>query len=599
MRHIFDVIREYDMIEPGMRVMAGVSGGADSVCLLYVLNEYRRTVPFELLAVHVEHGLRGQESLEDARFTQELCRRLDVPCCVEHVDVRAAVRAQGLSEEEAARALRYEAFRKNGARWRADCLAVAHNRGDQAETVLWNLVRGSGLRGLCGMRPVRRLIPGGTDEIFLKLTGNQPDSRQGGADGTLLKLTGNQPDSQPDGADAAFLKQTENLHQGDADAISIIRPLLYTDRKEIEEILRSAGLSWRTDRTNLEPDYTRNRIRLSLLPQMERDLNAQAGLHIAQAAQKLQKLEAYLERQTDAAAGRCFVEPEAGSAAARRHLAEPGTVLRLTSFFAEEPLIQEELLKRALVMCGGGRGLKDVGAVHLDMLMQLAKMDCGRECHLPGGVRAVREDGILRFTKGGRTVHGQSTTGAYKSKHIKEAPDERSSILQYDLPVPGTLIVEENAGVASSAFMREQFSASSSGTSLSSVSAGICEQAPSSPRRVRVTTDLLVNHSALRNEICDEKKYTKLLSYDTIKCNVQLRTRRPGDYLVINDQGGRRKLKDYLIDRKIPRDRRDEVWLVADGSHILWVVGYRISAAAKVRENTEKVIRIQIEEEQS
>ena len=103
MRHIFDVIREYDMIEPGMRVMAGVSGGADSVCLLYVLNEYRKTLPFELLAVHVEHGLRGQESLEDARFTQELCRRLDVPCCVEHVDVRAAVRAQGLSEEEAAR----------------------------------------------------------------------------------------------------------------------------------------------------------------------------------------------------------------------------------------------------------------------------------------------------------------------------------------------------------------------------------------------------------------------------------------------------------------------------------------------------------------
>lgn len=580
MRHIFDVIREYDMIESGMRVMAGVSGGADSVCLLYVLNEYRRTVPFELLAVHVEHGLRGQESLEDARFTQELCRRLDVPCCVEHVDVRAAVRAQGLSEEEAARALRYEAFRKTGARWGADCLAVAHNRGDQAETVLWNLVRGSGLRGLCGMRPVRRLMPGGADETFLKLTENQPDS-------------------QPDGADAAFLKQTENLHQGAADAISIIRPLLYTDRKEIEEILRSAGLSWRTDRTNLAPDYTRNKIRLSLLPQMERDLNAQAGLHIAQAAQKLQKLEAYLERQTDAAAGRCFAEPEAGSAAARRHLAEPGTVLRLTSFFAEEPLIQEELLKRALVMCGGGRGLKDVGAVHLDMLMQLAKMDCGKECHLPGGVRAVREDGILRFTKGGRTVHGQSTTGAREAKHIKEAPDERSSMLQYDLPVPGTLIVEENADVASSAFMREQFSVSSSGTSLSSVSAGTCEQASPSPRRVRVTIDLLVNHSALRNEICDEKKYTKLLSYDTIKCNVQLRTRRPGDYLVINDQGGRRKLKDYLIDRKVPRDRRDEVWLVADGSHILWVVGYRISAAAKVRENTEKVIRIQIEEEQS
>lgn len=531
MNHIFEVIREYDMIGPGMRVMAGVSGGADSVCQLYVLNEYRRTVPFELLAVHVEHGLRGQESLEDARFTQELCRRLGVPCCVEHVDVRAAVRAQGLSEEEAARALRYEAFRKAGARWGADCLAVAHNRGDQAETVLWNLARGSGLRGLCGMRPVRRLTS--------------------------------------DGADGIFLGQTENLHQEDAAAMSIIRPLLYTDRKEIEEILRAAGLSWRTDRTNLEPDYTRNRIRLSLLPQMERDLNAQAGLHIAQAAQKLQKLEAYLERQTDAAAERCF--------------REAGAILYLTPFFEEEPLIQEELLKRALVMCGGGRGLKDVGAVHLDMLMRLAKMDCGRECHLPGGVRAVRENGILRFVKGGKAAHSRSKTGARISEHSKETRDT----MQYDLQIPGTLIVEENADAESFVFARGQFSVSSPGI------------LPPAPRRVRVTTDLLVNNYTVQNEICDEKKYTKLLSYDTIKCNVQLRTRRPGDYLVINDQGGRRKLKDYLIDVKVPRDRRDEVWLVADGPHILWVVGYRISAAAKVREDTEKVIRIQIEEEQS
>lgn len=561
MRHIFEMIEDYEMIEPGMRVIAGVSGGADSVCLLYVLNEYRKTVPFELMAVHVEHGLRGQESLEDAEFTRELCRRLGVPCRVEHVDVRTAARAQGLSEEEAARKLRYEAFWRVGADWRADRLAVAHNRGDQAETVLWNLARGSGLRGLCGMWPVREVGLAGMD-----------------------------------GAGTVFGERMEDLRQEDAGVRAVIRPLLHTDREEIEGILREAGLPWRTDRTNLGSDYTRNRIRLSLLPQMESSLNAQAGLHIARAARKLQELEEYLERQADAAARRCFVgtgtdgERMNGcgmSGMAGCHVPQKGSmaVLWLAPFFEEEPPIQEELLKRALVMCGCG--LKNVGEIHLKMLMELAGKGCGRECHLPGGVRAVREDGILRFV-GHDRVPRDGMDGSAAGEPRKMA-DGHGDMAQYDLPIPGTLVVGTDG--------RE--GASSRASILSSAPSGDAPEGQPSPCRLRVTVGLLANSPAVQNEIRDEKKYTKLLSYDTIKNNVRLRRRRPGDYLVLNDQGGHRKLKDYLIDMKIPRDRRDALWLVADGPHILWVVGYRISAAAKVREDTEKVIRIQIEEEQT
>ena len=97
-------------------------------------------------------------------------------------------------------------------------------------------------------------------------------------------------------------------------------------------------------------------------------------------------------------------------------------------------------------------------------------------------------------------------------------------------------------------------------------------------------------------EIIKEKKYTKWLSYDTIKDTVVLRTRRKGDYLVVNGQGGKKKLKDYLIDCKVPREQRDRLWLLADGSHVLWVAGYRISEAAKVTKTTEKVIKIQLKE---
>lgn len=88
------------------------------------------------------------------------------------------------------------------------------------------------------------------------------------------------------------------------------------------------------------------------------------------------------------------------------------------------------------------------------------------------------------------------------------------------------------------------------------------------------------------------KTYTKWMDYDTIKGSLMLRTRRPGDYLVINEQGGRKKLKDYFIDEKIERRERDRMWLLADGSHVLWVIGGRMSAACRVTERTEKVLKI-------
>ena len=103
MQQIFEVIEQYDMIHPGMRVVAGISGGVDSVCLLFVLNEYRKKVSFELTAVHVEHGIRGEESLEDAAFTEQLCEGFGIPCRTFSVPVQQIAREEGLSVEEAGR----------------------------------------------------------------------------------------------------------------------------------------------------------------------------------------------------------------------------------------------------------------------------------------------------------------------------------------------------------------------------------------------------------------------------------------------------------------------------------------------------------------
>lgn len=504
MNYIFETIQKYGMIEPGMGVVAGVSGGADSVCLLYVLKEYRKKVPFTLTAVHVEHGIRGEASLGDAAFTEALCRQMDVPCRIIPVDVQRIAREQGLTVEEAGRRERYRIFEEIRQKERADRIAVAHNRNDQAETMLWNLVRGSGLKGLGGIRPVRE---------------------------------------------------------------NIVRPLLFTDRQKIEQILGEAGLSWRTDATNLEQEYTRNRIRLSLIPLMERELNAQAGLHMAQAAEKLQQVQAYLERMTHLAVQQCIAEKE------------DSVVLYLEDFAGQDPLIQTELLKAALMRCKKGCALKDIGRVHLEMLQDLSAMDCGKEVHLPG-IRAVREDGIIRFRQscGKRprmaessvdnrgnavrmSVHSESETWTNVSQtpvQFAENPESetQAELEEYRLSFPGHLQIGN----------------------------------------LLIHTELVEKNSLMGEKIAEEKKYTKWLSYDTITSDARIRKRRPGDYLLINETGGRKKLKDYLIDCKIPRDRRDQIWLLADGSHILWVIGYRISSKAKVTQETKRVLKIQIEE---
>ena len=187
-----------------MRILAGISGGADSVCLLLVLSEYRKIVPFHLTAVHVEHGIRGGKPGGCCVYRQALRPPRSGFCAGTNGCAGACKAAADFAggDSEVGALPDFEKVRRERG---AERIAVAHNRNDQAETVLWNLVRGSGLKGLGGMRPVRDRI---------------------------------------------------------------IRPLLFTEREQIEQIVLSAGLTWRTDRTNLEQEYTRNRIRLSVLPQM-------------------------------------------------------------------------------------------------------------------------------------------------------------------------------------------------------------------------------------------------------------------------------------------------------------------------------------------
>ena len=233
MKKASEYIKEHHMISKEDCIMAGVSGGADSVCLLFVLYELQKTMGFRLQAVHVEHGMRGEESLKDAYFVETLCKTYDIPFHIYSYDVPKRAKQEKLTAEEAARKSRYDAFGDACRQYKGTKIAVAHNRDDQAETILWNLIRGSGLKGLSGMKPVNGCI---------------------------------------------------------------IRPLLGVTRAEIEAYLAERCQPFCTDSTNLECDYTRNKLRHQILPVMERELNSQARRNIALAGERLSRAEVYLEK---------------------------------------------------------------------------------------------------------------------------------------------------------------------------------------------------------------------------------------------------------------------------------------------------------------
>ena len=148
-------MRKWNMVPEGGRVLVGVSGGADSVCLCLILYELSTKMNFSLEVIHVEHGIRGEESKNDAVFVEQLCKQRGIVCHIRNVDVPRYAKIHHLGEEEAARILRYQVFADVAGQDRNVRIALAHHMEDNAETMLFQLIRGSGLDGLCGMRPQR------------------------------------------------------------------------------------------------------------------------------------------------------------------------------------------------------------------------------------------------------------------------------------------------------------------------------------------------------------------------------------------------------------------------------------------------------------
>ncbi len=224
-------IGENGLIPRGSAVVAGVSGGADSVALLRVLTLLAPEMGFSVYAAHLHHGIRGKSADEDEAYVAELCERLSVPLCRERADIPRLAREHSHTAEQEGRIVRYAFLERAREHFHADFIAVAHHADDQAESVLMHLMRGSGLAGLTGMRAKR----------------------------------------------------------GD-----LIRPLLCVRRSEIEAFLEEEGIPFRTDETNLVPEGTRNRARLEIIPYIEKHINPAFTETLNSTAELLRRDEDYL-----------------------------------------------------------------------------------------------------------------------------------------------------------------------------------------------------------------------------------------------------------------------------------------------------------------
>jgi len=310
------------LFEPGERVLAAVSGGPDSVALLDLLVRLRDRGEVGLAACHLDHQLRGADSQADARFAAELCAERGVPCQTARRDVAALAERQGAGVEAAARRARYEFFAQAAARLSCTKVATAHTMSDNAETILQRLVEGAGPAGLSGI-PLARPLAGPS-------------------------------------------------------AVTVVRPLLFATRERIEEYLGERAIASRLDRTNLEPLYLRNRLRLEILPALK-EINPSVEEAVSRTGESIAALMDFIEdavREAESAIVR-------GGGGGER-------VLHVAPLCAAHPAVAGEVLRRALLDAGvDGRRLS---SAHIEAIIALARAQSpSGEIALPGDLVARRQ----------------------------------------------------------------------------------------------------------------------------------------------------------------------------------------------------------------
>lgn len=476
-------IERHGMLKPGETVVVAVSGGPDSVALAHLLWRLQGCYALRLYLAHLNHRLRGEESERDARFVESLGRRLDLPVKVGVRDALAYARAKGLSVEAGAREVRYAFLREVAEEVGAERIALGHTADDQVETVLLRFLRGAGLRGLGGMHPVR-----------------------------------------------------EGRY---------IRPLFYLWRSEIEEYCRRWELNPVLDSSNLDPAFLRNRVRLKLLPLLEREYNSALRQRLWAISEVWREEDAFLEEITAWAIQEASLPPPEW---VRRWEPPPMAVrtLRLATVESWPMALRRRALRRvATELLPEG---KELELSHVEAILTLLEgRGAGGRVSLPGGLRAERgyEELILA------------------SFPPEELPREvKGGERSFALSVPGRVDLPNGQTITA--------------------------------QLLEVGDQLAGGEGPWWRLIRTAPPQVAYLDADRVLPPLRVRFRSPGDRFFPLGLKAAKKVKDFLIDAKVPRAERLHIPLVEDVEKIIWVAGYRPDERVRVTEETRRLLRLEV-----
>ncbi|MFO7734205.1 MAG: tRNA lysidine(34) synthetase TilS [Candidatus Aminicenantes bacterium] len=445
---------EHPTIVPGDRVLAACSGGPDSVALVSLLFKLRQEMPVDVVVAHFDHGLRAESGV-DEKFVREMARERRLPFVSGSADVRAHAAENRMNLEEAGRVLRYRFLQAEAERIRATKIATGHTMNDQAETFLMRLMRGTGLAGLAGIPPIR-------------------------AAGPCL----------------------------------VVRPLLGLTRARLLAFLEDQGQAFRTDATNLDRRNLRNRIRLGLLPDLERNYEPRIVEHLARTASLAREEDELLTE---------FVRELSQTFLLRK---SREVSLDARGLPPDLPALSRRVLREFLREVRG-----DLRSISYEDVASVLGLKDGKERALPGGPTLVREKGWIRV-KGKRTA-----------------------------PRPFRLSWN---GV-------ERLEVAGAGMEFEGARRKPAERAAS-------------RKGDLETAVLDASK----LAFPIV-----VRNRRPGDLYRPLGAPGRKKLKEILRAKGVPREARDRLPVFCSGGDIVWVPGLPVAEKFKVTPKTKTVFVIE------
>lgn len=447
---VLQTITEHNLINEGDTLIVGASGGPDSQFLIHILNNLRRELGFDMVLAHLNH-LHRKEAIDDEKLVKETAEKLGLKFYSRSSSMDDLAKKLKISSEDAGRRLRYEFFDDLASNFTDSKIAVAHNKDDQAETVLMRIIRGTGLDGLRAM-----------------------DYKSG----------------------------------------NIIRPILNIRKSEILSYLDMNNISYAIDHTNFENEYTRNKVRLDIIPAL-----CEINPNVIDSLFKLSMIArddlSILDKVVD----------EKFNEIAR--INKKKIIFDKNKFENTDPAILRRILRKSVEILKGD--IKNFSKENLDDFLNIISLDNGKVL--------IKDDVSLRKSYKYYVLEESKK----KDKNGKEIFLEAEDLVKFD-------------------------------------------------------------GFYLKSSIINNGKYKKdrnigYFDFDKLDFPLKIRTRLPGDRFVPLGHMSEKKLKDFFIDQKIDRNKRDEIPLVLSDNKIIWIASLRISDRYKVTSSTKKILKIEVYDE--